>query len=117
MGDADYNQELHREQEKIRLQREKVYSRAAGATFVLDEEESEWVQAALYKLLRFKNHTRSKAKGMDDLIDAANYVGLIFHKLWMEGNRPATSEELIAASGIDDSPPATAKPPTWCDPK
>ena len=91
---SDYNAELRQEQDRVRLLRERAYSRAPGETLVLGEEETEWIYAAIYKLLRVKNHTRAKAKAMDDLVDAANYIGLLFHRWWLEGARPAEATEL-----------------------
>lgn len=103
MTEANYLAELHAEQNRIRLTRERVYTRTEPR-FVLNEEEREWLAAVEYKILRIKNHTRVKAKAMDDLIDAANYIGLLFHLWWAEGHRPTTSEELVAAEQESRNP-------------
>ena len=91
----DYNRPLHAAQRRIAEQRGHIYSQIQGETLVLDEEELEWVMAAIYKLLRIKNHTRSRAKAMDDLVDAANYVGLLYNRWHTAGIAAKTSEEIL----------------------
>ena len=58
----------------------------------LDANLVEWLNAALYKLLRIRHHTRSRAKAADDLIDAGAYAALAYTYLRKHGFGPRAYE-------------------------
>ena len=93
----DYTSELHAAQQEVARQRSKVYDRTLQDVIHWDDAEREWLDGARYKLTRVQIHTRSRAKAMDDLVDAANYIALLYERLHKQGFRPATSEQLAAA--------------------
>lgn len=71
--------------ESFTLRRAVLHLDRALAMPNVSDYEREWVMAADYKVLRVLNHTKSREKAMDDLVDAYNYCALVYDWWAREG--------------------------------
>jgi len=83
---TSYHAKIQEVARGIETERAKIYANRGGTTLrrptiTWTELQQEFLYAAIYKLLRVKNDTCDKTKALDDLLDAYNYVALLYADL------------------------------------
>lgn len=81
MSDLDYHAGIQRDAQKIIVSRKKRYVHGGNQPIVWDERESCYIYGAIYKLLRVKNEMHDMNKAKDDIVDAYNYLGLLYERI------------------------------------
>jgi hypothetical protein len=77
----NYHGPIQRDAQAIINSRKGVYVRAEGQQLVFTERESCYLYGAIYKLLRVKNEMANLEKAKDDVVDAYNYLALLYEML------------------------------------
>ena len=80
MGD-NYHIPIQKYAQEIINSRKGIYVRANGQQLVFNERQTCYLYGALYKLMRVKNEMANMDKAKDDLVDAYNYIALLFETL------------------------------------
>jgi hypothetical protein len=78
---TSYHDAIIAKAKEIEAQRAQIYDKTRKETIVWTEHQLEYLYAAIYKLLRVKNQTKSKEKALDDILDAYNYCALLYDDL------------------------------------
>lgn len=76
-----YHNEIQKVARTIEKERAKVYSKVSSERFHYSEIQEMYSKGAEYKILRARLQTRSKEKVLDDILDAYNYLALLYQDL------------------------------------
>ncbi len=91
---ASYHDSIQNKAREIEGDRGKIYGHAN--TIVWTEPQLTYLYGAIYKLLRAKNKTKSKDKAKDDLVDAYNYIALLYEDIESEPKADTVNGERLA---------------------